>query len=274
MPRQALSGVPGTKSHAGLWLSCFSEIVPQRDEDRPKNRDEDRPKKRSEAFQAASTCAAATTQGSGRGIYGQAFARWRAMHASLGSVFKPVSTQGRLIIGLGIETPLETGLRLHHTYGVPLIPGSAIKGVCAYYAQAIWGLDDPEFQVGGSAYQFLFGSEDAAGMVTFDDAWIDPASVSSSLQADVMTPHQVDYYQEKQGPDGKRLPPSDTGDPLPISFLSVKGKFWLAMRCEGDDRELAGRWHKLVEDLALAALQDEGIGGKTRAGYGRLVKAT
>ena len=35
----------------------------------------------------------------------------------------------RLIIGLGNPNPLETSLTLHPQYGVPLIPGSAVKGL-------------------------------------------------------------------------------------------------------------------------------------------------
>lgn len=35
----------------------------------------------------------------------------------------------RLIIGLGGMHPQETSMTLHHIYGIPYIPGSAVKGV-------------------------------------------------------------------------------------------------------------------------------------------------
>ncbi|MBI5445322.1 MAG: hypothetical protein HY900_29435, partial [Deltaproteobacteria bacterium] len=35
----------------------------------------------------------------------------------------------RLTVGLGNEHPLENGVTLHRLYGVPFLPGSAIKGV-------------------------------------------------------------------------------------------------------------------------------------------------
>ncbi len=35
----------------------------------------------------------------------------------------------RLIVGLGLPSPLETGITLHHLYGFPYLPGSAVKGV-------------------------------------------------------------------------------------------------------------------------------------------------
>jgi len=201
-------------------------------------------------------------------VYRQAFSRWQQMHSSLGSIWQPVQTRGSIAIGLGIESPLEVGLRLHHTYGVPVIPGSALKGLSAFYCQRVWGTKDSAFGSHGAHYQFLFGTEDQAGMLTFDDAWIDPASLKGCLVSDVLTPHQRKYY-------GGSAPPSDTDDPVPISFLTVKGKFWLALRCEGADpaldaRSIAGSWQTLAKQLLLEALEKEGVGGKTRSGYGRL----
>jgi CRISPR-associated protein Cmr6 len=37
--------------------------------------------------------------------------------------------QSRLIVGIGNPSPAETGILLHHIYGVPYIPGSALKGI-------------------------------------------------------------------------------------------------------------------------------------------------
>jgi len=39
----------------------------------------------------------------------------------------------RLIVGLGNESVYETSMTLHHIYGIPYIPGSAIKGVTGRY---------------------------------------------------------------------------------------------------------------------------------------------
>lgn len=39
----------------------------------------------------------------------------------------------RLIVGLGNESVYETSMTLHHVYGIPYIPGSAIKGVTRHY---------------------------------------------------------------------------------------------------------------------------------------------
>ncbi|GEM_PF-455904 len=42
--------------------------------------------------------------------------------------------EGRVIIGLGAESVLETSIHLHRTYGFPIIPGSALKGLARSYA--------------------------------------------------------------------------------------------------------------------------------------------
>jgi CRISPR/Cas system CMR subunit Cmr6 (Cas7 group RAMP superfamily) len=64
-------------------------------------------------------------------MYRLAFQRWKSIlenrshcHTRYGIL------EGALAIGLRNESPLEAGLALHHTYGMPIIPGSALKGLC------------------------------------------------------------------------------------------------------------------------------------------------
>ncbi len=49
---------------------------------------------------------------------------------------KDYTTSSRLIVGLGSAHTLETSITLHHTYGIPYIPGSSFKG--AVRAVAFW----------------------------------------------------------------------------------------------------------------------------------------
>lgn len=51
-----------------------------------------------------------------------------------------LSSSTRLIVGLGSTSVLETSIKLHHIYGIPYIPSSAIKGVLRAYK--IWELSD------------------------------------------------------------------------------------------------------------------------------------
>src|SRR5260370_38167739 len=59
--------------------------------------------------------------------------RWRAMMRALGAETFELTLDWRMIVGLGGETVLETDITLHHLYGIPIIPGSALKGLTRAY---------------------------------------------------------------------------------------------------------------------------------------------
>ncbi len=58
--------------------------------------------------------------------------RWKKMTA--GAMHFEAQARGRLIVGLGGKGVLEFGLTLQHTSGLPVIPGSALKGLARTYA--------------------------------------------------------------------------------------------------------------------------------------------
>jgi hypothetical protein len=62
------------------------------------------------------------------------FDRWEKMLAEFKARTRRATVKGRMIVGLGDESVLETSIALHHTYGVPYIPGSALKGLASSYA--------------------------------------------------------------------------------------------------------------------------------------------
>lgn len=167
---------------------------------------------------------------------------------------------GRLVTGLGDRGVFEWGLRLHHTYGMPLIPGSSLKGVVASLAQSLRdkavavGQDDGPMR---DMQEALFGSTEAAGMVVFHDAWWVPTqSCPTPFVRDVMTPHHLAYGSRDD------RPAADWDDPTPVSFVAVRGRFFFAV--EASDKDLAG----LAMQLLQRALTVHGVGAKTRAGYG------
>src|SRR5262249_41965537 len=82
------------------------------------------------------------------------------------------TTQGRIAIGLGDESVIETAVALHHTYGVPYIPGSALKGLASAYAHQ--RLEDMRWRKKGELHTLMFGTTKAAGYVAFFDALYDP----------------------------------------------------------------------------------------------------
>jgi CRISPR-associated protein Cmr6 len=60
------------------------------------------------------------------------FTRWKVTTSSA-ERFEARSL-GRVLVGLGGESVLETSLTLQFITGLPIIPGSALKGLCRHYA--------------------------------------------------------------------------------------------------------------------------------------------
>lgn len=212
-----------------------------------------------------------------RSLYAEAFARWtRPVPQDEAHRSEELATASRLVVGLGSENVLETGLRLHHTYGVPIIPGSALKGLASHYCHDVWGQRHSEaaaeenrlFRRGGAHHSLLFGTTDDGGVLTFHDAWITPGSLDNgAFRLDVMTPHHPKWQTNE-------APPTDFDSPVPVSFLSVAGTFEVRLCWSGPAGtapDQAEAWTALAMRLLREALAEWGVGGKTRSGYGRLV---
>ncbi len=201
-------------------------------------------------------------------VYRLAYAKsYMAIGSSMPREEGIFKTEGRMVIGLGGENVLETGISLQHTFGTPLIPGSALKGLAAHYCDQVWGASDSRFKLGEKYHETIFGTTEDSSHIIFHDAWIVPESLVDSLKPDVMTPHHGGYYSKMDG-----VAPTDFDDPNPITFLSIVGSFRVIVSCDvsNDDGE---KWAKFAFTLLTNALSEWGIGGKTNAGYGRLVLA-
>lgn len=257
--RQAIVQLQGRREqgeHAGLLLQRYL-TVPVKDNNHPAERRE-------------LLGAARKAVQNAKPLYEAAFARWKSSvdHEPC-VVTADLSTPnyGRLIVGLGAQNVLETGLRLHHTYGTPLLPGSALKGLAAHYCGRVWGVTDEKFQREGEYHSLLFGTTEDGGAVVFHDAWITPDTLEKSLQLDVITPHHPDWQEGKKAP-------TDFDSPNPITYLSVSGTFHVVLSWRAQKSEEAEKWVKLAMELLKEALREWGIGGKTSSGYGRLIELT
>lgn len=197
-----------------------------------------------------------------RELYKTAFGRWQRSLPEL-TAANDLQTVGRLIVGLGTENVLETGIRLHHTYGMPILPGSALKGLAAHYCDQTWGASEENFKRGRPYHQLLFGTTDESGCIIFHDGWFVPDSESEPLKLDVMTPHHPRWL------DGS-VPPTDFDSPTPVPFLSVAGQFHVAVSWRGPAGDKSRNWTELALSLVADALHSWGVGGKTTSGYGRL----
>ncbi len=268
--------------------------------------------------------------------YPEAFRAWKATFEKDGSRALEATLASRLLLGHGNSSPTGVGLTFHHTWGVPVIPGTAVKGLVASYLFARHGPEttalhplDPDhaepdrapwqgvswngrrIEHGpGAAYRMLFGAPRAAsdrhwaaitrdelpgpvrgwvkswedaealthndlramligerqGLVTFHDAWLDPAGGKQHIPLlvhDVLTVHQKRYYDARGVGRGAAWP-TDYDDPNPVSFLTVHPGWTFLFPLSGPPA-----WTRLARILLQKALREWGIGGKTSAGYGR-----
>lgn len=188
------------------------------------------------------------------------------------------SPDWRLIVGLGNPSVYEVSMTLHHIYGFPYIPGSALKGIARYWAATEEFADnskDEHKALQNEIFRAVFGHEKAKvegkdveahrGCITFHDAYPIEAP---KLEPDVMNPHYGPYYSEKK-------PPADYYDPVPVTFLTVSKTnfmFYLTLDSKFLERaypmlsgtqvlETAREWLK-------AALTGKGVGAKSAVGYG------
>ncbi len=194
-------------------------------------------------------------------FYEQTYGRWKKHlfeeDAQCGHYFGKLT--GRLYLGLGEASPLEAGITLHHTYGVPFIPGTAVKGVLRHFALAN-GMDKDNKHL----METIFGAEPdpknnnsgEAGCVIFNDAWWIPGSAEEPLAPEVITVHHPDYYKS----DGAK-PATDFDDPNPNPQIAIQGSFHFSFLAHEP-------LHPAIRKLLKGTLQHSGIGGKTSSGYG------
>jgi CRISPR-associated protein Cmr6 len=229
--------------------------------------------------------------------YRYAVDRWKDLRDRRRDCHFHMRTQGRLLVGHGNLALTEVGITLHHTWGVPVIPGSALKGLLAHHVAACHGavtIDEEDAQrwpyagnhvveelvkleavtaLPNTMYRRLFGAPeltDRGGrvhpacrgqLVVHDALWV-PDDGEPFLCRDVLTVHHRGYYQ------GGASWPSDHENPNPVPFVSVRpgARFLFTLSC--DDTELL----ESAATFLIDALQEWGVGGKTAAGYGRLRK--
>jgi CRISPR-associated protein Cmr6 len=162
----------------------------------------------------------------------------------------------RILVGLGVDSVVEAGMALHHTYGTPYLPGSALKGLAASFARQHLG---DAWKVDSAAYAELFGTQTKSGAVDFLDARWDPASAGQVLARDIMSVHQFAYYSEDNHA------PSDAEKLNIVPFMSVGINQCFVIPLAGPKN-----WCDAAFEILTQALAREGIGAKTNAGYGRM----
>ena len=205
--------------------------------------------------------------------------------------------------GLGNEHPLENGFAFLNPYGLPYLAGSGVKGVLRQAARELasgqwgnehgWGADKQfEIRVNGkslaiSMLDALFGleSQDGGtlhmrGALSFWDVIPQMPNGTTSLHVEVMTPHQSHYYQRKKdSKSGSSTTPHDSGQPTPISFLTMPPDSCMTFHVQCDLPRLqrlaptlaeGDAWGKLLQAAFEHAFEWLGFGAKTAVGYGAM----
>lgn len=199
--------------------------------------------------------------------------KWKAFSTKLND---------KLIVGLGNESVFETDITLHHTYGVPYIPGQAIKGMLRsfiiqeYFKKCPNGCNTPcekgceKKALSHKGFSLIFGGksnngEDIQGRVIFMDSF---PYENFIIKKDIITSHHKDYYCKNKFP-------LDTDETNPIAFLVVENSQF-EINIGIDKKVCAEQWcknsNKNIEEFIVEsfrnALRFHGLGAKTSAGYG------
>ncbi len=204
----------------------------------------------------------------------------------------PAKSTAPFTTGLGNEHPLENGFSFLWPYGLPYLPGSGVKGVLRQAVRELssgeWDIEsgwdtEQRYKVKNGKLQplsmadVLFGleskdggNEHFRGVLAFWD--VIPEISGGRLSVEIMTPHQKHYYQDGQAPH-------DSGDPVPIPFLTVPpgSGFQFVITCDharlkriAPELTEDDQWKALMEKAFEHAFDWLGFGAKTAVGYGAM----
>lgn len=200
-----------------------------------------------------------------------AYNRWYTMMSAMKATLFNASLDWRMVIGLGGESVLETDITLHHLYGIPFIPASALKGLTrAYLTGEVEGYRSDKIDNDNEEVKRIFGTQKEAGTVVFFDAM--PLNGEIKFVVDIMNPHYPDYYNSLKS--SNTTPPTNDQSPIPVTFLTVADtKFTFALAPRDASKGQHVKDVELVKGWLQGALHKYGVGGKTSAGYGYFRRA-
>lgn len=202
--------------------------------------------------------------------------------------------EGRLAINLADGLIENAGICLDRLFGLPFIPGSAVKGVCRHAALeelaqaadaerekllraiiAVFGCAKNDFEPAKPArkrdeqdkppgcffpYLDLMKPCDQKGAVAFLPAY--PADESTKIVVDLTNVHYPAYYKSGNEQDQRNEKPQP--NPFPAVERGAHFAFCLVLTRTDADSGLLGHARRWLE----SALTVHGLGAKTAAGYG------
>lgn len=226
-------------------------------------------------------------------LYLLAFNRWLdATHEDGNDNFATVTAKvdGRLFTGLSLGGTLETGATTHHTYGMPMLAGSSVKGAVRSYTEHLFAERNEDgtlkFEKSDNTNKIivqeqkqqildlLFGADnddgdddsqgDAGYLIWHDAWWIPMVNDQGSLLTgndykpfvgDVVTVHHPKYYNRELD---EAL---NMENPVPNQQVAIQGSFYFVI--EGEQK-----WVHFARELLKETLANVGLGSKGSSGYG------
>jgi CRISPR-associated protein Cmr6 len=203
-------------------------------------------------------------------VYANAFSVRRKYFEKIEGEKFTMTTACRLVFGMGYDHPTEIGFMFDWTTGLPIIPGSSLKGAARAAALDTGWSEDQITEIFGK--EMKPGEKDSqGGRIIFLPAWPIVDKNKAFLDLDVMTPHYAEYYQESK-------PPADYYSPRPLKFITVpagiKYQFCLvdnyplhtAQSRNESEKEI--NYLQKAAEILKVALTDYGVGAKTNVFYG------
>ncbi|MEW6007109.1 MAG: type III-B CRISPR module RAMP protein Cmr6 [bacterium] len=189
--------------------------------------------------------------------YNQAFETRRRLMENIGICFT-MTTATRLVFGMGYEHPTEIGFMFDWTTGLPIIPGSSLKGVARDAAES--SNDECLKEIFGSKKE---DKEKCSGEIIFFPAYPYIEGNKPFFELDVMTPHYREYYSDKK-------PPADWYSPMPLLFLTVPAgiKYCFRLAHRNNLKDKKSTLLKKAENILKYSLTEFGVGAKTAVSYG------
>ena len=189
--------------------------------------------------------------------------------------------EGRLAINLADSLIQNAGICLDRLFGLPYIPGSAIKGVCRHAALAnlmaagdeekpallrafcaTFGTSSTDFEVGDlRLYRHLNSKNtyDQKGAISFLPAY--PIN-EARVVVDLTNVHYPDYYKTGNQTDLAKENPRP--NPFPAVEIGAQFAFTVLLNGIDSDHALLDHAFRWLE----SALTINGLGAKTASGYG------
>ncbi|MBT9174939.1 MAG: hypothetical protein DDT22_00605 [candidate division WS2 bacterium] len=197
---------------------------------------------------------------SGKGEYSKAYKIREKLLENIG-ISLNLTTVSRLIIGIGYDHPTEIGFMFDWTSGLPVIPGSSLKGAALNVARSEPSCCTEE------EIKKIFGTKDKSGEIIFFPAYPCLKEGQRFLELDVMTPHYPLYYPN---PQDNNNPPADWYSPIPLNFLTVPIGVRFCFRLANRGNLMEGNLPLLLKakDILTYTLTEYGVGAKTNVSYG------